>query len=127
MLNIEFATVLHCIDGRVQLPVFYYLQERFGVPYIDLITEAGMVRHIADPLENPVKLATFESLKISMDRHGSRQVALVAHEDCAGNPTTQAIQEEQLRLGLHQLERNFPGMERLGIWCPLEGAIQEIL
>ncbi len=122
----EFATVLHCIDGRFQLPVFHYLQERFGVPYIDVITEAGMVRHIASPGENPVKSATFESLRISIDRHDSAQVALVAHEDCAGNPKPREEQEKELRQGLKELERHFPDMERIALWCSLSGEVVEV-
>ena len=37
----SFCTVVNCMDGRVQLPVIRYLQERFEVPYVDSITEVG--------------------------------------------------------------------------------------
>ncbi len=123
----EFATVLHCIDGRVQLPVLYYLQERFDVPYIDVITEAGIVRHIADPEDNPIKIASFASLSISIEKHCSTQVALVAHEDCAGNPKSQEEQEEELRRGLKELGLRFPELKRVALWCSLSGEIVEVL
>jgi hypothetical protein len=122
----EFATVLHCIDGRVQLPVLKDLQKRFGVPYIDVITEAGMVRHIAAPGENPTKTATFFSLRISMEKHQSRQVALIAHEDCAGNPKSREEQEEELRRGLQEIALHFPEMKRVALWCSLSGEVTPI-
>ena len=39
----SFCTVISCIDGRVQLPVITYLQNRFGVKFVDNVTEAGPV------------------------------------------------------------------------------------
>lgn len=37
----SFCTVINCIDGRVQMPVNQYMQQRFKVKYVDTITEPG--------------------------------------------------------------------------------------
>ena len=37
---------------------------------------------------------------ISVDGHGSRVVALVGHDDCAGNPVDKATQLEQMDIAL---------------------------
>jgi hypothetical protein len=42
-----FCTVVNCIDGRVQLPVIEFLKNRFGVDFVDCITEAAPVRILA--------------------------------------------------------------------------------
>ena len=36
-----FATAINCMDGRVQLPVIKFLQERFKAEYVDIISEPG--------------------------------------------------------------------------------------
>ncbi len=46
-----FCTVVGCMDGRIQLPVNHYVRERFGVTYVDTITEAGVNKVIAEPLK----------------------------------------------------------------------------
>ena len=37
----SFCTAINCMDGRVQLPVIRFLQERFKVDYVDVISEPG--------------------------------------------------------------------------------------
>ena len=36
-----FATAINCMDGRVQLPVTAFLKKKYGVDYVDVITEPG--------------------------------------------------------------------------------------
>ena len=81
-----FCTAVTCMDGRIQEPVLRFLKERFGVEYVDLITEPGPNRI----LEEGVDSRTIESIRarlaISLERHGSVGIAVVGHHDCAGNP-----------------------------------------
>ena len=46
----SFCTVVNCMDGRVQLPVIRYLQDRIEVLYVDSVTEPGPVRSLAEPV-----------------------------------------------------------------------------
>jgi hypothetical protein len=36
-----FATAIDCIDGRAQDPVAAWIRARFGVRYVDTVTQAG--------------------------------------------------------------------------------------
>lgn len=47
----SFCTAVNCIDGRVQLPVIRYLQERYGVLYVDVVSESGPVHSLAEPAD----------------------------------------------------------------------------
>jgi len=37
----KFATAINCMDGRCQLPVIEWMKKRYGVEYVDMITEPG--------------------------------------------------------------------------------------
>jgi carbonic anhydrase len=81
----KFATTINCMDGRTQLPVIGWLKQELAVDYVDSITEPGADRQLAEG-----SLSQRESVRakvaISVEKHGSRAVAIVAHHDCAGNP-----------------------------------------
>ena len=44
----KFATAVNCMDGRVQKPVIEYLQKSFGVDYVDMVTEPGPNKILAE-------------------------------------------------------------------------------
>ncbi|QHT45231.1 hypothetical protein M662_01325 [Bacillus sp. SB49] len=92
----EFATAINCMDGRVQLPVIKWMQEQYGAPYIDMITEAGPTKYLLEGTED--QLAAVKSkLRISAENHGSGVLAIVGHHDCAGNPCPREEKEEQIK------------------------------
>lgn len=72
-------------DGRVQEPVSAWLNQRFHADCVDAVTEPG-----PDGLFSRSQYSLIESIRrrvdISVNAHGSRVVAVVAHHDCAGNP-----------------------------------------
>ncbi|CDQ21426.1 hypothetical protein SAMN05192559_11045 [Halobacillus karajensis] len=85
MAEKTFATAINCMDGRVQLPVIHWMQERYGTEYIDMITEAGPTKFLLEGSEE--QLASIKTkIDISVDKHGSGVVAIVGHHNCAGNP-----------------------------------------
>lgn len=122
----SFATVLNCMDGRVQVPVILHLLDRFGVEYIDTITEAGMVRYLSDEMKSPQTESTLHSILISIEKHGSRQIAIVAHDDCAGNPIPAEMQQDQIRVSVRRLKEHFPQCEILGLWVDEDFQVHEI-
>ncbi len=87
---------INCMDGRVQLPVIDYLKRGFGLDYVDMVTEPGPNKILAENQER----ATVDSIKrrvaISVEKHNSTVIALVGHFDCAGNPADKPVQLNQL-------------------------------
>ena len=96
-MNKKFATAINCIDGRTQEPLIHYMKNNFNINYVDMITEPGPNRILA---EN-TSLNTIESLKnkvkISIEKHKSELIAIVGHYDCAANTADDDIQKDQLK------------------------------
>lgn len=102
------------MDGRIQRKVFDYLQTTFGVRNVDTITTAGTVRHLAETTEQTTTLLA--NLGVSLTGHGSTQVAVVAHHDCAGNPVSDKVQKEQIGTAVARLRESYPEAEFIGLW-----------
>ena len=50
-MNKKFATAINCMDGRAQEPVIEYMKKSYGVDYVDMITEPGPNRILAENKE----------------------------------------------------------------------------
>lgn len=94
----KFACVINCMDGRVQDAVKDYMKQNYGVDYVDMVTEPGPNKILADASESSaqVNLAVIEDIKkcvgVSVHHHNSKVIAIVGHFGCAGNPTEKAEQ-----------------------------------
>ncbi len=112
----SFCTAINCMDGRAQEPVLGYLKKRFGVRYVDTITEPGPNRILATG-EPPDRAASIlERCDLSVRKHGSRGIAVVGHHDCAGNPADGVAQAEHLRQAVARLRRHYPDLEVIALW-----------
>lgn len=81
------------MDSRVQLPVIEYLQKRFDSQYVDSITEPGPNLILAEQNKPNLVKSIFDRIKVSVEHHHSKGIAIVGHYDCVGNP---ASIEEQI-------------------------------
>jgi len=115
-----FGTVINCMDGRTQQPANRFLSERFGVTWIDTVTEPGPIKILADGAPAALLDSIRARLRISIEAHGSRKVAVVAHHDCAGNPEDEDIQRIQLDKSMKVVRGWFPGVEVIGLWITPE-------
>jgi len=97
MTSCRFASVVNCMDGRTQLPVIEWMKRQCGVDCVDSITEPGPVRTLAEATDAAALESIKKRLSISIKKHGSSRVAIVAHIDCAGNPVDKETQLDQLR------------------------------
>jgi hypothetical protein len=116
----QFATALNCIDGRVQLPVNEAVRSEFGVPFVDTITEAGIVRFLSDHTDSPETESILSRIRVSLDCHGSRAIAVAAHSDCAGNPRSDEEQIGQLAQAVRFLQTHFPACTITALWVDLD-------
>jgi hypothetical protein len=116
MNDAKFGTAINCMDGRTQLPVLEWMRREFGVEYVDSVTEPGPVRILAEAPESAAAKSVLGRVAISVEKHGSKSVVLVAHHDCAGNPVPKERQLEQLRQALATVRCwGFP-VEVTGVW-----------
>jgi carbonic anhydrase len=111
----KFATALNCMDGRVQEPVIKFLKEKYKVDFVDMITEPGIDRILAEG-DKKILEEIKNKIEISIKKHGSKVVAIVGHTDCAGNPVGKRKHLRQIRKGKEILKSMNIEVEILGLW-----------
>lgn len=121
----SFCTAINCMDGRVQLPVIQYLKERFGILYVDVVSEAGPVRVLAGRTDSEPKASVVRRAGVSVSAHGSGLIAVVAHDDCAGNPVPEEQQRRELAASVGYIAGQFPEALVLGLWVDSEWSVTE--
>jgi hypothetical protein len=92
-----FACAINCMDGRVQDAVKDYMRENYGVDYVDMVTEPGPNKILAENLDSVIIENIKKRVEVSVGHHGSKVVAIVSHFGCAGNPAEKEIQIEHLK------------------------------
>ncbi len=114
------------MDGRVQLPVIHFLQERFQVQYVDNITEPGPVKLLAEAADSDTLASVRRRVEISLTRHGSVGLAVVAHHDCTRNPLPRAEQLLQLERAIAFARELWPEVPVIGLWVDAEWRVSEV-
>lgn len=122
----SFCTAINCMDGRTQLPVNEYMRDRFGVEYVDTITEPGPIRILANREDVHLVESILQRINISVENHGSGAICVVGHHDCAGNPVDKNTQLDQIRQSLAMLREQYPKVELLGLWVDDQWAVEEV-
>lgn len=121
-----YCTVINCMDGRVQLPVINYLIKRCGVEYVDSITDPGPVKILAGQSDKAHLDSIFDRVAISTEKHGSRNIAVCAHADCAGNPVDDDTQKQQLTTASRLLIDKFPNCNIQTLWVDADWIVHEL-
>lgn len=92
------------------------LKKKYGVEYVDTITEPGPVKILAEVTDRHVIESIMARVGISVNKHGSRNIAIAAHADCAGNPVEKAAQLKQLAAAVELVKSWGFGCEVIGLW-----------
>ena len=104
------------MDGRIQRPIQEYLKSGYNVKYVDTITEPGPCRIIAENKDSSAIDSIFQRVKISVDIHKSNLIAISGHYDCAGNPTKEEVQKQQIKQSVEYLKNLYPNIKIIGLW-----------
>ena len=122
----KFCTAINCMDGRVQVPVIQYLRDRFDADYVDIISEAGPNRILADGSDTPALESIDRRLRISIEHHQSVGIAVVGHHDCAGNPSSSAEQRCHTVTAILRVQERFKDVPVIGLWVDENGEVSEL-
>ncbi|MHB9033013.1 MAG: carbonic anhydrase [Anaerolineae bacterium] len=121
-----FATAINCMDGRAQEPVIAYLKRTCHVDYVDMITEAGADACLA--AEGGPYLAGIRArAAVSVNKHGSRVIAVVGHADCAGNPVGTADHATHIKRGVEAVRAWGWPVQVVGLWLDESWQVQVIV
>jgi len=120
-----FATCLNCIDGRVQLPVINWIMGNYSIKYVDMITEAGMDGYLAGKYSNITDI--LKKVEISINLHGSKNIFITGHHDCAGNPVDDTTHEKQITAAVYLIKKLFPDLNIIGLWIDDNFTVENII
>jgi carbonic anhydrase len=121
-----FAVAVNCIDGRVQEPVISFLKKKCDVEYVDVVTEAGPDRLLAESMDYDLVRSIYQRVEVSFRKHGSKHVAIVGHHDCAGNPVAKETHLSQIRASIQNLRMRHPEKNVLGLWVNENWEVEEV-
>ncbi len=122
----RFCSAVNCMDGRVQLPVIKYLQNRFNVDYVDTITEAGPDLILSQSKDTITVKTIFDRLDISVEKHNSVGIAIAGHHDCAGNPVPKEDHTKHIQKSVILLRQQYEDLEIIGLWVDENWEVHEI-
>lgn len=111
----KFGTCINCMDGRVQQPMIDWMKQKFGIDYVDMITEPGPDKIMAEGI-NPALESIKARTLISVNKHQSKVIVLVGHDDCAGNPVSKEEHIEHVRRGLRVIKNWQLKATIIGVW-----------
>ena len=114
-----FASAITCIDGRVLPPLIDFARDRYDVDAVDVVTEPGVDATVPDLVDDLTR-----RLAPSIDKHGSHDVVLAGHEDCAGNPVDEATHRQHLARSAAALSTALgPEVDVLAVYVHLDGTV----
>lgn len=122
----SFATAINCMDGRVQIPVNEWLRRRFSVDYVDTITEPGPNKILAENKDSSAVASIKRRVDISVNKHGSKFIAIAGHHDCAGNPVDKATQLAQTRAAVKTVKSWSLAVSVVGLWVDEGWEVSEV-
>jgi hypothetical protein len=127
MTDKGFATAINCMDGRVQIPVIEFLRMQYGVDYVDMITEPGPERLLAECKDRKGIESIQKRVEISVTRHSSKLVAIAGHRDCAGNPADKETQLKQISSAVKIVESWNLEVRVIGLWVDERWEVQKVV
>lgn len=126
MTGFRFATAINCIDGRTQQAVIDYMKQTFGVDGVDLVTFPGTDGIFSNGEDSVETTLAKRAVAISIQRHGSKVIAVIGHHDCAGNPVNKEHHYEDIRKAIRKVHSwNFPA-QIVGLYVNDKWTIEEI-
>lgn len=121
-----FVTAINCMDGRVQEPVIDWLKKHFNADYIDMITEPGPIKYLAENTPSAINESIENRLNTSITKHRSRLVAVIGHHDCAGNPVNKETQITQINNSINTIQSWGYTIDIIGLWIDENWIVHEI-
>ncbi len=115
------------MDGRVQLPVINWMRKQYNTDYIDMITEPGPVKILAENAPSFLIDSLRKRVEISVNKHGSTCIAIIGHFDCAGNPVGKETQTEQIKKSLKNIQTWDFAVTAIGLWVDENWSVHRIL
>jgi hypothetical protein len=126
MMGFRFGTAINCIDGRRQEVVIDYIKQDYNIDGVDMVTFPGAdgLFSNGDPSEEIALIR--RAVSISIEKHGSRIIAVVGHYDCAGNPGDREHHHMHIRTAMREVSSWNLHAEIIGLYVNDKREIEEV-
>lgn len=116
-----FFTSVGCMDGRSEQTISKWGRRKFDVGYADAITEAGMVGLLAQNPTADLLASLKKKISISVGKHGSKNIIISGHEDCAGNPVDNEKHKKDIFKSASILREMFSSVRVIPVFVKRQG------
>jgi carbonic anhydrase len=123
----KFVTAINCMDGRVQLPVIDWMKKHTTADFVDMITEPGPNKILAEKNDSGLIQSLKKRVEISVLKHASAQIAIIGHFDCAGNLGEMETQLEQIKTAVQTIHSWGFQIPVIGLWVDDHWTVHKIL
>jgi hypothetical protein len=123
----KFVTAINCMDGRVQLPVIDWMKKHTQADFVDMITEPGPNKILAENNQIDLLQSLKKRVEISVLKHASSQIAIIGHFDCAGNPVDKETQLGQIKTSVQIIQSWGFQIPVIGLWVDDHWTVHKIL
>ena len=121
-----FATAINCIEGQYQQPVEEWAKQHCEVSYVDVITEYGPDKVLA---QGSVK--ELQRVKTNAEHshltHGSESIVIAGHEGCSGNNVSKEEHFHQIRQCANTIAGWGMYGRVVGLWVAMSGTVEVVL
>jgi len=121
----SFYTAINCMDGRIQESVANYIKKKYNVLFVDMITGIGPVKILSNKKTENLE-PIISCIDISLKKHKSKGIAIVAHYDCAGNPIPDEEQKKLLQKAVTFLMKKYINVSVCGLWVNKNRKVEKI-
>ena len=121
----SFYTAINCMDGRIQESVANYIKNDNNVLFVDMITSAAPVKILSNKKSKNLE-HIISCVDISLKKHQSKGIAIIAHYDCAGNPIPDAEQKKILKKAVIFLSKIYADVSVCGLWVDKNIEVEKI-
>jgi hypothetical protein len=126
MNSFRFGTAINCIDGRTQQVVIDHMKQNYNIDGVDMVTFPG-VDGIFSNEDHSEEIALIRrAVSISIQKHGSKIIAIVGHYDCAGNPGDREYHYMHIRKAMHEVSSWDLHAEVVGMYVNNKREIEEV-
>jgi len=123
----KFVTAINCMDGRVQLPVIDWMKKQYAADFVDMITEPGPNKILAEKNPRSCVVSIKKRVEISVLKHASKIIAITGHYDCAGNPVEKETQLHQIKNAVETIRSWSFDVLVIGLWVDEHWIVHKIV
>lgn len=121
----NFATLLNCMDGRVQLPAINWIKANFNVEYVDTITEPGIDRLVYEK-DMDFLNSLNRKINISLSLHTSKYIFITGHHDCSGNSAGKEEHMKHIKCSVKLLKDIYKNIPVTGLWINQNFEVEKV-